>query len=65
MFQRHRLENLISESSSKKSNYFVEDIKDVKDVKDVICNKSKSQDYEDETYRELVLLVRKHQLSIE
>ncbi|KYQ49620.1 hypothetical protein ALC60_11321 [Trachymyrmex zeteki] len=61
----HRLENLISESSSKKSNYFVEDIKDVKDVKDVICNKSKSQDYEDETYRELVLLVRKHQLSIE
>ncbi|XP_018370789.1 PREDICTED: odorant receptor 4-like [Trachymyrmex cornetzi] len=55
----HRLENLVSESNSKKNNYFVED------VKDVICNKSKSRDYEDQTYRELVLLLRKHQLSIE
>ncbi|KYM76330.1 hypothetical protein ALC53_13357 [Atta colombica] len=56
MFQRHRLENLVSESNSKKNNYFVED---------VICNKSKSRDYEDQTYHELILLLRKHQLSIE
>ncbi|KYM94204.1 hypothetical protein ALC62_15159 [Cyphomyrmex costatus] len=56
----HRLENLVSERSSEKSNrYFIED------MKDVICNKSKSRDYDDETYRELVLLLRKHQLSIE
>ncbi|XP_018404979.1 PREDICTED: uncharacterized protein LOC108781503 [Cyphomyrmex costatus] len=45
----HRLENLVSERSSEKSNrYFIED------MKDVICNKSKSRDYDDETYRELI-----------
>ncbi|XP_011059994.1 PREDICTED: uncharacterized protein LOC105149343 isoform X2 [Acromyrmex echinatior] len=55
----HRLENLVPESNSKKNNYFVED------VKDVICDKSNSRDYEDQTYHELVLLLRKHQLSIQ
>ncbi|XP_011708218.1 PREDICTED: uncharacterized protein LOC105462966 [Wasmannia auropunctata] len=47
----HRLENLTSMTSVKKNNF-----------KDVICNKRK--DYDDEIYRELVLLLRKHQLSL-
>ncbi|XP_077268246.1 uncharacterized protein LOC143900594 isoform X2 [Temnothorax americanus] len=53
-----RLENLTSEISSK------ENYRPVKDA-DVICNERKSRDYDDEIYRELVLLLQKHQLSLQ
>ncbi|XP_071629208.1 uncharacterized protein [Temnothorax longispinosus] len=53
-----RLENLTSEISSK------ENYRPVKDA-DVICNEHKSRDYDDEIYRELVLLLQKHQLSLQ
>ncbi|XP_011708223.1 PREDICTED: odorant receptor 4-like isoform X2 [Wasmannia auropunctata] len=52
----YRLENLTYEINSKKNT--------VKDA-EVISKKCKSRDYDDEIYREMVLLLQKHQLSIE
>ncbi|XP_028047650.2 odorant receptor 4 isoform X1 [Monomorium pharaonis] len=53
----HRLENLTSEISLKKDR-LDEDI-------EVTCDKRKSRDCDEKIYRELVLLLRKHQLSIQ
>jgi len=66
MFQRHRLENITLDLNSKENNRFVKDAQITCNTRNLAgCIQYDEDDEDDEIYNNLILILWKHQLSIE